>query len=379
MKFARLVWANIARSKRRTTLTMLSVTVALFLFATLQSVLTALQAATDVGSETRLITRNAIGITFPLPQAYVQRLAAVDGVRSVSWANWFGGIYINSQNFFAQFAVDAETYFPMYPEMRIPEEQYHAFMAERTAAIVGNGLMERFGWHLGQTITLQGTIFSGDWEFTIRGVYTPDDPSFGDEVFFFHYDYMYEGAQFGVTPGWFVLELDNPAAAAEVSERIDAMYENSNAPTRTETEKAVNAGFITMWGNVSFLVRAIGTAVFFAILLVAANTMMMAARERVNEVAVLKTLGFKDGLLSMLVLSEATFITLCGGLLGVLGAKVFFGPSNPVQSFLPGFSVRGSTMVLGLLIALLLGLISGAVPAWQAARLSVVQAFRHVA
>jgi putative ABC transport system permease protein len=379
MKFVRLVWVNLMRNKRRSILTALSVAVALFLFGTLRSVETALQAAGDVGSEARLITRSAIGITFPLPEAYAQRLRALEGVRSVSWANWFGGVYVDTKNFFAQFAVDAETYFPMYPEMAIPDDQLTAFMGERTAAIAGSGLMERFGWRLGQTVTLQGTIFPGDWDLVIRGVYTPDDPSFGDESFFFHYDYLLERTNRQITPGWFALQLDDPNAAAEVSTRIDQVFENSTAPTKTETERAFNTGFITMWGNVSFLVRAVGTAVFFAILFVAANTMMMAARERVNEVAVLKTLGFGDGLLAALVLVEAGVITLVGGVLGIAGAKLMFGPSNPVNTFVPGFAVEWKTVLLGLAIALTLGLVSGLVPAWQAGRLSVVEALRRVA
>ncbi len=379
MKFARLVWANLWRRKGRTVLTLLSVAVAMFLFATLRSVLTTLAASEQVGSESRLVTRSAIGITFPLPEAYAGRLAATDGVSAVSWANWFGGIYINSQNFFAQFAVDADTYFPMYPEVRMPPEQLAAFMQERTAVVAGKGLMERFGWQLGQTITLQGTIFPGDWDFTIRAVYVPDNPSFGDENFFFHYDYLLERTGRFVTPGWFILRLGDPSQAAAVSARIDEQFKNSRAPTKTETERAFQAGFVTMWGNVAFLVRAIGTAVFFAILLVAANTMMMAARERVHEVAVMKTLGFGDGLLSALVLVEAVLITGVGGLLGIAGARLLFGATRALSSILPGFAVAWSTVAFGIAIAIGLGLASGAVPAWQAARLSVVQALRRVA
>jgi putative ABC transport system permease protein len=375
----RLIWVNLLRNKRRTVLTVLSVAVALFLFATLRSVVTALDAVSEVGSEARLITRSATGITFPLPQSYYERLRAQEGVRSVSWANWFGGIYIDQRNFFAQFAIDEETYLAMYPEMVIPEDQRRAFLSERTAALVGSGLMERFGWSLGQNVTLQGTIFPGDWDFTIRAVYVPDDPSFGDQLFFFHYDYLYEGVNGQIIPGWYVVQLDDPTAAPAVIDRIDSMFENSSNPTETETEKAFNAGFVTMWGNIGFLVRAIGTAVFFAILLVAANTMMMAGRERISENAVLKTLGFQDGLLFRLVLVESVFITLLGGTLGVFGSKLLFGPNNSVNAIIPGFQVEWSTVILGLTMAAALGVISGIVPAWQAMRLSVIEALRRVA
>jgi putative ABC transport system permease protein len=267
----------------------------------------------------------------------------------------------------------------MYPEIVVPEDQRRAFLAERTGALVGSGLMERFGWTLGQSVTLQGTIVPGDWEFTIRGVYEPNPASFGDQLFIFHYDYLYEGANQQMSPGWYVLQLSDPNAAPEIINRIDAIYENSTAPTKTETERAFQTGFVTMWGNIGFLVQAIGTAVFFAILLVSANTMMMAGRERIGENAVLKTLGFPDGLLFLLVLVEATSITVLGGALGVFGAKGMFGPGNPMTTFIPGFEVHSSTVTLGLSIALILGLVSGFVPALQAMRLSVVQSLRRVA
>jgi len=379
MKFMRLIWVNLLRNKRRTVLTVLSVTVALFLFATLRSVVTALDAVSEVGSEARLITRSATGITFALPQSYFERLRAQEDVRSVSWANWFGGIYVDQHNFFAQFAIDPQTYLAMYPEMVMPEDQKQAFLSERTAALVGRGLMERFGWSLGQNITLQGTIFPGDWEFTIRAVYVPDDPSFGDQMFFFHYDYLYEGVNGNIIPGWYILQLEDPTAAPAVIDRIDRMFENSSRPTKTETEKAFNAGFVTMWGNIGFLVKAIGTAVFFAILLIAANTMMMAGRERISENAVLKTLGFQDGLLFRLVLTESIVITLLGGALGVFGSKILFGPNNFVNAFIPGFEVEWSTVILGLAMATALGIVSGIVPAWQAMQLPVIQALRRVA
>ena len=379
MRYARLVLANLGRNKGRTMLTVLSVAVAFFLFASLRSVLTALEAASEVGSESRLITSSASGITFPLPQAHTQRIRSVEGVGSVSWSNWFGGVYIDSRNFFAQFAIDAETYLPMYPEIAIPEEQRQAFMAERTAVIVGSGLMERFGWRMDQTVTLQGTIFPGDWDFTIRGVYTPDDLSFGDEQFFFHYDYLYEGTDRQITPGWFVLQLDEPDAAARISVQIDDMFENSAAPTKTETDKAFQAGFVTMWGDVGLLVQAIGTAVFFAILLVAANTMMMAARERVGEVAVMKTLGFQNGVLFGIVLAEAIAICVVGAGIGLGLARVMLASVRQVQSILPGYTIEQETLALGMAIAVVLGTLTGLVPAVQAARLSVVEALRRVA
>jgi putative ABC transport system permease protein len=380
MSIGRLVWANIFRNKKRTLLTMASVTVAFFLFGTLRSVITTLDAAQEVGSEARLITSNASGITFLLPEAHANRLSAVEGVSAVSWSNWFGGYYQDPKDFFAQFAIKAETFLPMYPdELHITSGDVEAFMRERTAAIVGVGLLERYGWQVGQKVVLQGTFIPGDWEFTIRAAYDPKNASFGDENMYFHYEYMYERTNGQLSPGWFVLQIDRPDQAAEIAARIDAQFKNSTAPTKTETERAWSAGFVTMWGNIGFLVRAIGTAVFFAILFVAANTMMMAIRERIGEIAVLKTVGFGNGLLSGLVIVESVLIALVGGGLGLALARLAFAGRTPLDSFFPGFGVTNGTIGLGLLLAVTLGLVSGAVPALQSARLSVVNAMRHVA
>jgi len=373
-----LVWANLRRNKKRTILTMLSVMVAFFLFGVLRSVTTTLDAATEVGSEGRLIASSASGITFPLPEAHASRLATIEGVNGVSWASWFGAYYQDPNDFFAQFAIKADTYLPMYPEVVITAGSTEDFMRERSAAILGAGLMEKYGWQLGQTITLKGTFIPGDWEFTIRAVYDPPDPAFGDELMFFHYEYLYEGSNGQASPGWFVMTLDQPDRAPEVAATIDALFKSSVAPTKTQTEKAFNAGFVTMWGNIGFLVNAIGTAVFFAILLVAANTMMMAVRERIGEIAVLKTVGFGDGTVFGLVLAESVLITLLGGGLGLLLAWAAFLQPTPLNAFFPGFGVTAGTITLGLAIAVSLGIISGAVPAIQSARLSVAGALRQV-
>ena len=378
MTVAGLIRANMFRNKKRTGLTIASVVIAFFLFGVLRSFITTLDAAAAVGSEARLITSNASGITFLLPEAHANRLRAVPGVKGVSWSNWFGGYYQNPQDFFAQFAIKAETFLPMYPDVQVTAGDKDAFLRERTAALVGSGLMKKYGWQVGQTVTLKGTIFPGDWPFVIRAAYTPKDPAFGDANMYFHYEYLYERTP-GMSPGWFVVELDRPDGAAQIASTIDAQFKNSSAPTKTETERAFSAGFITMWGNIGFLVRAIGTAVFFAILFVAANTMMMAVRERIGEIAVLKTLGFQNRTVFGLVLAESLLIAGLGGALGLgLAWMAFLGP-NPMSAFFPGFGLTRETIGLGLALALVLGLVSGAIPAFQSARLSVVSALRRVA
>jgi putative ABC transport system permease protein len=379
MKYAGLVWVNLNRNKRRTVLTALSVAAALFLFVSLRSVSTTLADARRVGSESRMVTRNAISIVFQLPEAYYAWLSTVPGVKRVTWGNWFHGVYRDPRDFFPSFAIQVENYFAVYPELVVPEDQKQAFLRERTAALVGTGLMERYGWHLGQTIGLRSMIYSPqeEWPFTIRAVYTPL-PGWTDEALYFHYDYLYEMTEWA-QPGWYVLELDDPSLAGSVAETIDSHYKNSRFATRTETERAFQTGMVSMYGNVGFLMNAVGLAVFFAILLVAANTMMIAGRERTNEVAVLKTLGFSDRLLFGLVLAEAAAITVLGGLVGVFGAKLLFeGTGFQGMGMLPGFEVKMGTAGLGMLIALGLGLISGVVPAWQAARLPIAHTLRRV-
>ena len=379
MKFLPLVLANLGRHKRRTVLTTLSVALALFLFASLRSFETTLSALTDAGSETRMVVRNATGIVFPLPKSYINRLAAVPGVKSVSWAAWFGAWYRSEREFFANFAVDAPSMIAMYPEMIIPAAELEAFLRERTGALVGVDLMQKYGWRLGQNVTLNGTIFPGPWTFTIRGTYTAAEGSAFDEMsFMFHFAYLEEATERRASPGWFYLELTDPGRAGDVAAAVDAEFKNSSAATRTETERAFNAGWFTMFGNVKFLMMTIGIAVVFAILLVTGNAMMMSARERTSEIAVLKTLGYGGRLLFALELSEAAVVALVGAALGLGGATALWGKVEIFQQFLPGFHVAASTQLVGAALAVALALVSGFVPALRAYRLSVVQALRTV-
>jgi len=379
MRFMPLVLANLFRHKRRSILTILSVAMALFLFASLRSFETTVDSLTKAGSDSRMVVRNATGIVLPLPMSYAQRLAAVPHVTGVSWAAWFGGWYRDPKEFFANFAVDAASMFPMYPEMIMDSQQVRDFMADRSAAVVGVDLMEKYGWTLGQTITLNGTIYPGEWRFNIRAVYRAAEGSAFDELsLMFHYDYLYEGTQREATPGWFYLTLDDQNEAANVAATIDAQFKNSNAATKTETEKAFNASWFTMFGNVKFLLTTIGIAVVFAILLVTGNAMMMSARERTGQIAVLKTLGFGSGLLFVLEMSEAVIISLTGAVLGLGGAWLMWANVEIFQQFVPGFRVAPSTLVIGSLVAAGLALVSGFVPALRAYQLSVVQGLRTV-
>jgi len=379
VKFLPLVLANLGRHKRRTLLTIASVALALFLFASLRTVVTTLAATAQFGGARRLVATNATGIVFPLPLAYVNRIKAVPGVEGVSWANWFGGRYGDGKRFFANFAVDAESYLAMYPEIVMPPEQREAFLHDKSSALIGKRLLTQFGWHLGQNVTLQGTIFPGDWTFTVRAVYTPTDPVIGDDVLIFHHALFDERIGRAGIAGWYIVQIDHPDHAAGIAKAIDDMFRNSSAPTKTGTEREFQASFATMWGNVSLLMGTIGLAVVFAILLVTANAMMMSARERTGEVAVLKTIGFSDRTLFTLVMLEAGVVALTGAAIGLGGAKLLYRATNfNGLGFLPGFDVSTATLLLGAGVALGLMLASGVVPAVRAARLPVVQALRHV-
>jgi putative ABC transport system permease protein len=325
------------------------------------------------------VVTNATGLVFPLPLSYANRLKADKGIEAVSWANWFGGRYGDGKRFFAQFAVDPASYLAMYPEIVLPEDQKQAFLRERSSAIVGRRLLDVFGWKVGQNVTILGTIFPGEWTFTIRGAYTPTDPVINDDMLLFHHEYLEEKTGRPGLAGWYVLQITDPNNTAGVSKLVDDQFRNSSAPTKTGTEQAFNASFATMWGNVSLLMGTIGMAVVFAILLVTANAMMMSARERTKEVAVLKTIGFTDRRLFGMVMLETGIITLTGAVIGLGGAKLLYKASNfNAAGFLPGFDVTTDTLLLGGGVALLLMLASGLVPAIRAARLPVVQALRTV-
>jgi putative ABC transport system permease protein len=391
-----LVFMNLFRNPLRTFLTMASVTVAIFLFCALGGVLDTLQESIKVGSETRLITRNKVSLIFPLPMSYAARLQAVPGVKRVGISNWFGGTDPNApREFFAQFAVDPE-YFAIYrkdmnivqaspaqAEAVVPDgadPKLSAYFLEQTACVVGEKLLLKKGWKLGQTITLAGTIYPGNWEMTIRAVYRATNKSFGEEVVLFPFRYLDQRGMGGSSQvGVYVLELGDPSRAADVSRQIDSQFDSSAPATRTESEQAFQAGFISMYGNLPFVLRVIGLAIVFSILLIAANTMMTAVRERTSEFGVLKTLGFTDGSLFAMVVVEAAFITLGGGVLGALLAKFAVeGSGFNMLGFLPPMSVYWSTVAIGVGMSVVIGAVSGLVPAFQVSRRRIVDALRRV-
>lgn len=381
MKHLRYVLAHLGRSKRRTFLTVSSIALALFLFCTLRTVMTSFDASIRASDDTRLVVRHAASLVFPLPLAYRDRLTRVPGVEHVGFGNWFGGYYQDPKRQFAQFAVDAPTFFDVFSEAVLPEAERRAFLDERTACIAGRAICAKYGWKIGDVIPITGTIFPGEWRLTLRGIYAGKTEDVDENTIFFHWDYLNESlpAERQNQVGIYWLRLASAKDAPAVSARVDALFENSPAPTKTETEKAFQAGFISMVGNVRLLLAILGSAIVFAILLVTVNTMMMAARERTTEIAVLKTLGFGDGLILRLVGAEAVLLSLAGGAIGCGVAWLLFRRLDfTAGGFFPNFRVLPETLGFGMLLALAMGLLSGLVPAVQAARLPIAAALRKV-
>jgi putative ABC transport system permease protein len=367
---------------------MLGIAVALLAFGLIRTVISAWYAGVEASAQNRLVTRSAVSLIQPLPLAYREQLARVPGVKSVGYANWFGAYYGDPNNFFANFAVD-EAYLEMYPEFVVPPEQKAAYLKERNACIIGRKLAERFGWKLDQSVTLTGTIFYGEWEFVIRGIYTGAQPSTDETVFMFHWDYLNEGvrernSQQADYVGWYMLLIDNQANPAVISETVDAMYKNSYAETKTETERAFQQSFVAMSGTILLAMESISGVVIFIVLLVLANTMAMTARERLAEYAVLKTLGFRPFHLIGLIGGESLVIAMGGFAIGfalmiyVCNGFATFITAN-LGNFFPVFELKEVTVILAFISALLVGLCAAAFPAWRAVRMRIADGLHRVA
>jgi putative ABC transport system permease protein len=389
MRFLHLMWRNLTRRKARTTFTAASIFVAFVLFGLLMAIRLAFTMGVDVAGTDRLLIFHKTSIIQPLPLSYRDRVAATTGVAAVTSATWFGGIYQDPSNFFGQFAVEPETYLSMYPEFRVPEDQKKAWFEDRTGALVGRALVNRFGWKVGDRIPLQGTIWrmpgGAPWTFTIRGIYDVSIKGADETQFLFNREYLAEVARqmfgpnsFGSgTVGWYIIRVSDPAHAGDIAKRIDEQFQNSQAETKTDTEKAFAQSFANQVGDIGSIMTAIAAAVFFTIVLVAANTMAQSIRERINELAVLKTLGYSNGLVLMLVLGESMLLAILGGGLGLLVGWLLIRQGDPTGGLLPAFFISPRDIVLGVVLMLSLGLVAGLMPAWQATRLRIVDALRR--
>lgn len=385
MKMGWLILKNMGRNRRRTVLTVLSIAISLFLLTTLLAVWTTLNrgGSNTPDSALRVVTRSAVSLGQPLPISYVDQVRQVPGVKNIVPMQWFGGIYIDlDRSNFAQFATDPGEVFEVFSEFKIPPDQLEAFKKERTACVVGQRLMDRFKWQLGQKITLQGTFLPVNLELTIRGVFTTEFKDW-ENLFMFNYVYLNEARPAGRRDN--VNSLRAKVASAEIIPRviedIDGRFQNSLAQTKTETEKAFILGFTSMWGNVKLLVFGICGVVMFSILMVVGNTMAMAFRERTLEIGVMKTLGFTSHLVLVLLVTEGMLIALSGWALGTGAAWALWSNLDLGRAgigFFGRLHVVPGSIGVGLLVAVLLGLLSSAVPAMRAARLQIAHALRQV-
>ena len=381
MKYLPLIWRNLLRRKVRTIFTLASVFIAFVLYSFLMVVQTAFSMGVDMAGADRLMLLHKVSLIQLLPIAYQQQIASTPGVNRVSNATWFGGTYQDNANQFAVMAVGPE-YFTLYPEAKIPDDQLNAWLADRQGVIVGRASADKYGWKIGDKVPIQATIWQPKqgqtWFFNVDGIYD-GDRDFDRTNFFFHYEYLDENRRgaYGMV-GWYVIKIDDPSHASEIGARLDSQFANSPAETKTSTEKAFLQGFVNQVGNIKAMIVAILAAVLFTLfLLVLANTMAQAVRERTSELAVLKTLGFSNGLILALVLAESMFLALIGGGLGVAVTYVAVGRGSFNNALLPVFVMRNRDVVVGLILCCALGVVAGALPAMTAMRLRITDALRR--
>ncbi|GAC1703048.1 MAG: ABC transporter permease [Candidatus Acidiferrum sp.] len=380
MKFMPLILANLFRKKLRTTLTLGSFAVALFLFGLLIVVRGAFNQGVEVAGADRLIVINKTSLIQPLPISYRDRMLQMAGVKYVTFDSWFGGVYQDEKNFFPQFAIDPENQRKVFPELIVPADQWKAFVEDRQGAIAGANIAKKYGWKVGDRVPIRSTIFGNDtWEFNLRGIYTGQRDSDDVTQFWFQNKYLDERRNFskGVV-GWYTVKLDNPDAAVGVAKTIDNTFANSPYETKTETEKAFATSFAKQAGNIEFLILVIGLVVLFTLLLVTGNTMAISVRERIGELAVLKAIGFSDRFVLFFVLGESLLISMIGGLIGLGLCKLLTWRGDPTGGFLPYFHLSAVAILFGVLVSFTVGILAGILPASSAMRLRVVAALRKV-
>jgi len=380
MGFSWLLLRNILRNRRRTFLTVSSIAASLFLVTTLLALLENLRNPRQTpDAALRLITRHKVSLFNALPYAYRAKIAKVEGVEAVIGSMWFGGIYKDPANFFAQFSVDTDQFFQVNPDVRIPEYQKEAFLKDRTGTIAGNTLADRFGWKVGDRIHLKGSLFQFDPELTLRGIYEGGSDDGG--TLFFHWEYFNEGMKNESFTGTFSIRARSTEEVPLVAERIDTLLQNATTPTKTETEKAFLLGFLSMMGNVQFLLTGVCSVVTFTIILVAANTMAMSIRERVGEIGILKAVGFQNRQILFLFLGESVSLSLAGAVIGSLASKLFFANLNLpaiTGGFIQRVDVRGGILALCTGLGVLVGILAAGIPAWRASQRPCADALRRV-
>jgi putative ABC transport system permease protein len=387
MFVVKLVLKNVLRHKLRTILTILGIAIAVAAFGFIRTIVTAWSAGVEASAENRMITRHAVSFIFTLPYSYRDQIAGIQGVEEVSYANWFGGNYKDAsdwKNFFPRVAVDPDTYFSLYPEYIVPADQLEAFKRERNSCIVGAKLAREQGFKLGDVIPIEGDIFPGKWEFTVRGIYEGKDKTADETQMFFHWNYLNERIK-ELQPGregqigWYVLKVSNATDMTRVARAVDGLYENSRARTKTETEKEFQQSFVSMSSSIITSLKAASYLIIGIILLVLANTIVMAARERMREYAVLKTIGFKKSHIIGLIGGESMMIAIIGGAIGLALTFPAAGAlAAAFPTFFPIVNVEPMTIVFASAIALLAGIVAALFPASRAVRMKIADGLRSL-
>lgn len=383
MFFLKLVIRNAFRARLRASLTVLGLVIAVVAFGLLQTMVGAWYAGVDTASANRLISRNATSLVFPLPTYYREKIRAIEGVKGVTIQNWFGGIWRDERSFFPQFAVEINTFMPMFPEIVIDPQQYQDLLRDRSGAAIGRQLADEYGFKIGDRIPIKGTIYPGDWEFTVRAIYEGRDETTATRQMFFHWALVTERLKvrfprLAERIGTFVIEVTDADRTAEVAAAVDREFANSLAETLTETEAAFRLSFVAMLEQILLIIQGVSYVVIVIILAVAANTMAMTARERLSEYATLKALGFGPPFVARLILAESMVIGVIGGALGVA-----FTPyaARLLHTFVPQFAqfaVAESTVVQQVVAALAVGLLAALVPMVRSANVKIVDGLRHV-
>jgi putative ABC transport system permease protein len=384
MKLVKIIFNNTLRHRLRTGLTILGIAVAVLAFCLLRTLIHAWYAGVEASAANRLITRNAISLIFPLPLSYLNKIKQISGVTGVTYANWFGGVYIDEKNFFPQIAIDGKSFFDLYPEFFVSDNQKAVFLRERKACIAGRKLAAKYHWKIGDVIPLRGVIFPGNWEFILRGIYQGSRKNTDETQFFFHWDYLNEQIK-RISPlhanqvGWYVIRLADPFKASEISKTVDQTFKNSLAETLTETEKAFQLGFISMTEAILVSIKVISFVVIIIIMIVLANTMAMTARERAAEYATLKTLGFGGGTIFFIISGESLLISLAGGIMGIgLCFPVVRLVARQLATFFPIFEVYPSTIWLALGVSALVGFAAALFPVYRAVNIRIADGLRGV-
>jgi putative ABC transport system permease protein len=384
MYILKILFRNALRHKLRSFLTILGITVAILAFGLLRTFINAWYSGVEASSASRLVTRNSISLIFSLPFSYKDKIRQIDGVKIVSWGSWFGGIYIDEKNFFANFAVDAKTYLELYPEYVLSPKETTAFLRDRKAFVAGRKLAARFGWKMGDTVTLRGTIFPGNWEFVMRGIYRGREENTDETQFFFHWDYLNESLKKTAPPradqvGFYMIGITRPDRASEVSLTIDKTFKNSLAETLTETEKAFQLSFISMSETIIMAIQLVSFVVIIIIIAVVANTMSMTYRERIGEYAIFKTLGYRGWRIAGMIIGESMFITLIGCFFGmVLTFPVAKTVGSILSAYFPVFKVDEEILYMDIAASITVGLLAAIAPTWRALKIRVADGLRRI-